>query len=87
MIPIMISKLHAAAIHARARALIARLEEEQLVRRQTKHQAVKALMAIDKMFTFAEPALAKMTTSERQAWTTRRALIDDWLKLISRRGI
>jgi len=77
----MTSKRHRAEVMRRARATIARVDEQARIRRCMQLQAHKAMLAIGKMFDYAEPA---MSQHDRNAWRTRRALIDDWLKSIAR---
>jgi hypothetical protein len=73
-------------VAARARATIREVDETNRLRRAAKVQAHTALLAIGKMFTFGETALAAMSESERKAWHTRRQLLEGWLQRVGERG-
>ena len=73
-------QLRSAAILREARALVARVDEDALLRRQIKHAGFKALHAARKAFDLQERFAIRLSEADRQRWAERRRLVEQELK-------
>jgi hypothetical protein len=80
-------RIRSAEATSRARNLLRRLDEENLVQRRVKWQAMKALASVYKMDTVAAPKLKTMSAGDRDSWSAGYRLLTSTLLRISKRGV
>jgi hypothetical protein len=71
----------------RARQVLRRLDDADLLQRRVKWQAVKALAAIGEMNAIAAPKLRSMPQSNRDRWRAECRMVEQVLRRISRGGV
>jgi hypothetical protein len=73
-------RLRSEAIVSEARALIARVNEDALLRRQIKLAGFKALHATRKAYDLQEKFASRLSEVDRERWRERRKLVEAQLK-------
>ncbi|MGB7618825.1 MAG: hypothetical protein WBM06_17875 [Pseudolabrys sp.] len=80
-------RIRSAEVTDRARKLLRRLDEADLLQRRVKWQAAKALAIICEMNSLAGPKLRSMSQSARKCWDSEYRMIKQVLKRICERGV
>jgi hypothetical protein len=79
-------RLRSEAILSEARALIARVNEDALLRRQIKHAGFKALYAARKAYDLQKKFASRLSEVDRERLGERRKLVEAELKRIAGLG-
>ena len=80
-------RIRASEATYRARKILRKIDEDNLLERRVRWSATKAIVSLREMRSVAAPKLRSMYSSDRHRWLAECKMVESILLKISKRGV